>query len=102
MSHMHIAVINKNGVKCDLAFQPGDTLLHVLEKNNIRISSFCEGSGICGGCHVIIENQVGNIPFPTELEESGLDKVRGTTINSRLACQLVLNGDMDGLVVRIP
>ena len=102
MSHMYITVINRNGVKCDLPFKNGDTLLHVLEENNIRISSFCEGSGICGGCHVIIENTVGNINAPTDLEESGLDKVRGTTINSRLACQLVLHDSMDGLLVRIP
>jgi len=102
VSHMHITVIDRNGVKSDLSFKNGDTLLHVLEENNIRISSFCEGSGVCGGCHVIIEDPAGGIPSPTDLEESGLDRVRGSTINSRLACQLVLNDSMDGLLVRVP
>ena len=99
---MQITVIDRNGIKLDLAFKSGETLLHVFEANHIRISSFCEGSGICGGCHVIIENPPESIPLPTDIEENGLDNVRGATINSRLACQLVLNSRMDGLIIRIP
>lgn len=41
------------------------------------------------------------LPEPTEAEEDMLDQAFFVKPNSRLGCQLKLNEDLDGLVVRL-
>lgn len=69
----------------------GQKLLTVLHDNNILIPSACAGAGTCGLCKVTVSNG-GENPLPTEA--ANLDQ-RELRKGVRLACQVVVRGDMD-------
>lgn len=98
---MDITFILRDGRKEKFQFEDGQTILDVARKNGINLNSNCEGFGVCGSCHVFIENFFDKLCPPTDKENDTLDKVSGVTINSRLACQVILNKNLDGLIVRV-
>jgi ferredoxin len=98
---MEVVFILKDGTEKTAEFSENQTLYAVAERNGVRLDSFCDGSGVCGGCHVIIENLNDKLPKISDLEEDALDKSKGVTMKSRLACQIVLNSSLDGLRARI-
>ena len=53
-------------------------------------------------CNIAFPAHFGRLPEITEDEEDMLDLAAGATRTSRLACQIVLRADLDGLTVRIP
>ena len=64
----------------------------------------CGGSCMCATCHVYVrEDQLALCP-PMDADEDAM--LEGTASerlpNSRLACQLVVSPQMDGLVVTLP
>ena len=57
----------------------------------------------CSTCHVLIAAQdFGRVPAASEDEEDMLDLAVGASRTSRLACQIVLTPDLDGITVRMP
>ena len=57
----------------------------------------------CSTCHVIVENGFyESLKPPSEDEEDMLDLAFGLTLTSRLGCQITVNEDLDGLVLRVP
>lgn len=69
-------------------------LLEVLNGNDIAVPSACAAAGTCGLCRV--EAPGAGDPLPTELALLSRQEVKCGT---RLACQLVVRGD---LAVRVP
>ena len=98
---MNITFVLKDGTKKVVAFENGQTVLQVAERNGIKLNSNCEGFGVCGGCHVKVENLLDKLPEISEKEDDTLDRVSGVGMNSRLACQVVLNSNLDGLIVKL-
>ena len=98
---MQITFILKDGSEKNCDFMDGDAILKVAEKNAIPIKSFCEGFGVCGACHVIVENLLDKLPPVSDKENDALDRANGVTLHSRLACQIVLTKELDGLRVRL-
>lgn len=57
----------------------------------------------CSTCHVIVDvEDFARLPRASEEEEDMLDLAIGATRTSRLACQILLTADLDGLTVRMP
>ena len=98
---MKITFILKDASEKNCDFSEGETVLKVAEKNAIPIKSFCEGFGVCGACHVIVENLLDKLPPVSDKENDALDRANGVTLHSRLACQIVLTKELDGLRVRL-
>ena len=98
---MKITFILKDGSEKNCDFMDGDTILKIAEKKEIPIKSFCEGFGVCGACHVIVENLHDKLPPISDKENDALDGASGVTMHSRLACQIVLTKKLDGLRVRL-
>ena len=98
---MNITFVLKDGTKKVVAFENGQTVLQVAERNGIKLNSNCEGFGVCGGCHVKVENLLDKLPEISEKEDDTLDRVSRVGMNSRLACQVVLNSNLDGLIVKL-
>jgi ferredoxin len=99
---MKIIFVLDNGKERTVEFLPNQTILHVAEVNNIPLYGNCEGSCICGSCHVIIENLNDRLPEISDRENDALDNSGHVTMSSRLACQIVLNEELDGLRVKLP
>jgi 2Fe-2S ferredoxin len=98
---MKMTFILKNGEERTVSFALHQTVLAVAEENHIPIGSTCEGFGVCGKCHIIVENLLDKLPEVSDSEEDTLDKVSGVSEWSRLACQLILEDSLDGLRVRL-
>ena len=64
----------------------------------------CGGQAICGTCHVIVaEAWIHRLPPPLPAEDALLDTVAvGRRAGSRLACQIRLGPDLQGLVMDLP
>lgn len=81
----------------------GDSLLRVGQADGQPLEGTCEGQMACSTCHVIVSaDDFARLPHASEEEEDMLDLAAGATRTSRLACQIELTADLDGLTVRIP
>jgi ferredoxin len=98
---MQVIFILKNGQERSVNFSENETVSAIAEANDIRLNGACEGFGVCGRCHVTVENFEDKLPPISEREEDTLDKVSGLNRKSRLACQLVLDKSLDGIRIKL-
>jgi ferredoxin len=83
--------------------ETGDVLLRVAQGAGMPLEGTCEGQMACSTCHVIVSPDWFDRLEPASMdEEDMLDLAAGATRTSRLACQIVLTRDLDGLTVRMP
>jgi len=83
----------------ELEVAPGITILDAALDNGIELDHNCGGNCACSTCHVIVEEGFENLSEMSEEEEDMLDTATGLTLESRLACQSQVKGD---ITVRIP
>ena len=57
----------------------------------------------CSTCHVVVAAEwFDKLSRASEDEEDMIDLAAGATRYSRLACQIMLDDNLDGLTVRVP
>lgn len=78
---------------------PGITLLDAALDNGLALDHNCGGNCACSTCHVIVEAGMENLSLMRDDEEDMLDTATGLTLQSRLACQAQVRGDV---IVKIP
>jgi 2Fe-2S ferredoxin len=73
-------------------------------KNGVPgIEAECGGACACATCHVYIEpDWQEKVGPPSSMEEDMLDFAFDVRPNSRLACQIQVKAELDGLTVRTP
>jgi ferredoxin len=92
-----------DGAVREVEAKEGDRLLEVAQNDGQPLEGTCEGQMACSTCHVIVAAEdFGRLPPAVEEEEDMLDLAMGAVRTSRLACQILLTPDLDGLTVRIP
>ncbi len=79
---------------------PG-SVLDVALGAGIDLEHACGGVCACSTCHVIVKEGLDTCSEATDDENDQLDEAPGITLQSRLACQCVPNGEQN-LVVEIP
>ncbi len=79
---------------------PG-SILDIALANGIEIDHACGGVCACSTCHVHVKEGRESCNEPEDFEYDMLEAAPGNSIDSRLSCQCVANGDVD-LVVEIP
>lgn len=83
--------------------QEGASLLDMAQAAGQPLEGTCEGQMACSTCHVIIDaNWFDKLPRASEDEEDMLDLASGARRTSRLACQIILTSELDGMKVNIP
>ncbi|GAA0578428.1 ferredoxin family 2Fe-2S iron-sulfur cluster binding protein [Caenispirillum bisanense] len=98
-----ITFIDKDGEAQTFDAPEGLSVLEVAHRHSIDIEGACEGSLACSTCHVVVDPEwYDKLPEASEDEEDMLDLAFGLTKTSRLGCQIIMSGDLDGLVVRLP
>ena len=80
----------------------GEKLLHLAEKNGIKIPSACEGSGACGTCHVYVTKGMDLLSEVTDQENDTLDFAVDVHDDSRLACRATIIANNGEIEARIP
>jgi ferredoxin len=100
---IRVTFVSGNGDQHHAAAENGERLLEVAQNADQPLEGTCEGQMACSTCHVIVDaDWFGRLPPAREEEEDMLDLAAGATRTSRLACQILLEPSLDGMVVRIP
>jgi 2Fe-2S ferredoxin len=82
----------------------GVTLMQAAMDNMVPgIDADCGGSCACGTCHVIVDPAWSGLAGSAdEMEEAMLAMRPDRCPTSRLACQITLSDELDGLIVTLP
>lgn len=77
-------------------------LMEVLKASEYPVLATCGGMALCATCQVEITSGIENLPPPTDVELDMLDQIPNGTSQSRLACQIKINENLNGLTFRLP
>ena len=81
----------------------GERLLDAAWRAKQPLEGACEGVMACSTCHVLVAGKdFARLPAASEEEEDLLDLAAHAGPTSRLACQIMLGGDLDTLDVTVP
>ncbi len=100
-----ITYVSHDGKRQEVEADFGDNLMQVARDNDIEgIDGDCGGCCACSTCHVYVDPEwVGKIPAIEDLEEDMLSFAHEPDpARSRLACQIIVDDEMDGLTVHLP
>lgn len=99
-----VTYIQPDGVETTLDARDGDSVMETAVKNGVRgIVAECGGACACATCHVFVDDAfTAKVGEPGPLEDDMLDGAASDRqATSRLSCQIKMNDDLDGLIVRI-
>ncbi|MBX3482034.1 2Fe-2S iron-sulfur cluster-binding protein [Phenylobacterium sp.] len=99
-----VTYVEHGGARHELDGRAGSTVMETAVRNNVPgIDADCGGACACATCHVYVDGAwLARTGARTAMEDSMLEFADGVEGNSRLACQIRLTPDLDGLVVRLP
>ena len=99
-----VIYIEHNGAEHAIDVKNGLTVMEGAVKNNVPgIDADCGGACACATCHVYVDAAwEGKTGEKSAMEESMLDFAENVEPNSRLACQIKVSDELDGLIVRMP
>ena len=99
-----ITYIEHNGKSHTIEVPKDLTVMEGAIQNTIPgIDADCGGACACATCHVYVnEEWIDKLPATTNTEQDMLDMAFQPNKQSRLSCQIVVNEDLDGLVVKMP
>ena len=95
--------VEQDGNEHSIEAENGLSVMEIARDNDLGIEGTCGGSISCCTCHVIVDPEwfpiVGK---PNPDEEDMLDLAFGLRATSRLACQIEVTDELNGLRVVIP
>ena len=98
-----VVFIERNGQSKDVDAPEGKSMMRVAQGENLDMEGTCEGGMTCTTCHVIVADEwFDRLPKPVPHEEDMLDLTYGVTKRSRLACQIFVTPELEGLTVALP
>ena len=93
----------KNNKRTEIEANVGASLLEAANNSGVELFGGCGGAGVCGTCHVYIDERfIKFLPEPENSELDILDIVSNSKENSRLACQVFIQENLYGMEVTIP
>lgn len=99
-----IIFIEHDETKHEIEAEEGQNLMQVALDNMVPgIDGDCGGACACGTCHVIVSQEWSEKLGPTSVEEEGMLGLKPEKNDqSRLACQIDVTPQLEGLVVHLP
>jgi 2Fe-2S ferredoxin len=97
-----VTIIDREGVS-HLLEAPTDMNMNMMElckSYELPVEGTCGGMALCASCHMYIESSH-ELQEMSEDEENMLDQAFNVQRNSRLGCQIKIEEDIDGLIVRL-
>lgn len=77
------------------------SLMEVLKASDYNILATCGGMALCATCHVQVLKGLDELPQPGDEEMDMLDTLPDAGFDSRLACQIRMSENMEGMIFRI-
>lgn len=99
-----IKFIEHDGTEHEMELEVGKSLMqHALDNGVPGIDGDCGGACACGTCHVMVPAEWADRLDSISIEEKSMLGLKPEKNNaSRLACQIDLTEQLDGLTVRLP
>jgi 2Fe-2S ferredoxin len=99
-----ITYVLPDGSESTIDVPTGQSIMDGSVRHNLPgIIAECGGSCSCATCHVILdEDSTGLFDEATDEERDLLEYLEGVQSHSRLSCQLIVNGQCDGVRVVVP
>jgi len=99
-----ITYIENNGKTHNVEVPNELSVMEGAIQNNIPgIDADCGGACACATCHIYVDEKWFNkLPSKSEAEQDMLDMAIEPNKFSRLGCQITVNDDLDGMVVKMP
>jgi len=99
-----ITFIDHDGTEREVHAASGTSVMQAAVDNDVTgILADCGGACSCATCHCYVDDawqeKTGE---PTDVEAQMLDFVMDRQSNSRLSCQIVVDDELDGLIIRLP
>ncbi len=99
---MHILVTDQDGKTHDLEAIEGWRIMEIIKDHGLPIKAECGGCASCATCHVYVaEDWLDKLHPPRDDEIDLLDTAPDVRDNSRLSCQILMDGALDGLQVTL-
>ncbi len=93
----------RDGTEHELEVEDGNTLMNAAFFEGLPgIEGICGGVAACGTCHVLVD-EAWRVACgaPDRAEEARLAQLASRQSASRLACQITLSPQLDGLIVTV-
>lgn len=99
-----VTYIEHDGREFVVEVPVGESLMLGAVNNGVPgIDGDCGGNCACATCHVYVDEAwTAKAGARDEMETQMLDMAEGLQDNSRLACQIHMTADLDGIVLRLP
>lgn len=99
----HLTIIDREGntTQIQAPTDMGLSLMEFLKASEYDILATCGGMAMCATCCVDILEGGEQLPEMDDNEAAMLDTLPDLLPESRLACQLTLTKDLDGLTLRL-
>ena len=101
---VRITYIEFNGREHVVDAAPGMSVMEGAKSNAVPgIDADCGGACSCGTCHIHIDPAWhARVGERNALEEATIEFASGVEADSRLACQIQITDELEGLIVRMP
>jgi len=102
MENINITIIDRQDVphKIEVPLGVDLNLMEVAKASELPVEGTCGGMALCASCHCYIQSEH-DIFDRSDDEEDMLDQAFFVEDNSRLGCQVKMEEEMDGLVVKL-
>ena len=100
-----ISFIQPNGETTHVEANDGESAMQAATRSGLDgILAECGGNAMCATCHVYVDDAwLGRLPAMVDDEDALLDGTADARrANSRLSCQIKLDAELDGIVLRLP
>ena len=102
MADIKVTIIDREGHTHELE-GPTDMNMNVMElckAYDLQVKGECGGMAMCATCQCYLESDT-DLAEQSDAELDMLDQAFFVKANSRLGCQIHLNDDIDGIVLRL-
>lgn len=100
---INITIEDRNGEQqsIEIPEEISLSLMEVLKASDYNILATCGGMALCATCHVQVLRGLDDLPQAGNEEMDMLDTLPDAGFDSRLACQIRITENLNGMIFRI-
>jgi 2Fe-2S ferredoxin len=100
---INITIEDRNGEQqsIEIPEEISLSLMEVLKASEYNILATCGGMALCATCHVQVLKGLEDLPEAGNEEMDMLDTLPDAGFDSRLACQIRMSENLNGMIFRI-
>ncbi len=102
MAKIHFTFEDESIPPVTVEAEAGKSILEIVLENDIHLNHNCGGVCACSTCHIYVLKGEDALPEISEKEEDFIDRAIDPRLESRLACQCIVEEEDAEIEVQIP